>query len=416
MPTDTSTLLVQPFVGERFTAHDRLQDLIAPPYDVITPAARDTLARGAAHNIVRLILPEGNGDKYARAASLVDAWREAGILTRDPAPSVYVIQQEFRTPAGVTLTRTGVIAAVAVEPFAAGRVKPHERTHPEPKADRLALLRSTGTVFDALLFLARDIESVLQGLLSEAVGQPPLCVAEGPNSRLVMWRVSGSAADAISAAASSNALYIADGHHRYETALAYRQERAAADRTLGLIVPLGDPGLVVLPTHRMIRGSRIDVDRVLENLRDWFQLHELPPNVSYVESLATMRERGTTCVVVHRGGNALELLLKQDAKLADLPFATEPTVATLDVARIDELVVKRLVEAAGEGAQVGHTPRADEVIDAVLRGDVAAGVLLNPLSVEHVLRVADAGASMPQKATYFYPKVPSGLVFLGLTT
>ena len=407
--------LVAPFAGERFVARDRLSDLIAPPYDVISPQERAALARQDAYNIVHLILPEGNGDRYERAGELLRQWRAEGVLSLDEDESVYVVQQQFRIPGGKLLTRTGVIGAVAVEAFPNGRVKPHEKTHAGPKADRLELMRTTEAMFEALLMLARDEDAELKRRLHQVVGDPvQVQHAELAGVQVKLWRVSGPDGAAIAEAAGAGPVYLADGHHRYETAIAYMQENVSARRTLGLVVPVGDPGLALMPTHRLIYSDALDVEAVVEGLRSRFHIRELPSDVSYTEQLGELRDRGTACIIVRPGGNALALLLKGGANLGDVPFADEPTVASLDVHRVDELVVRRLLGSGGERARLGYSAESDWVIDEVLGGDAVAGVLLNPVSLEQVLAVADAGAVMPQKATYFMPKVPSGLVMMGL--
>jgi len=403
---------VTPFVGERFADNEKLSDLIAPPYDVISVEERRQLAQRDAHNIVHLILPEGNDDKYERAAALHDEWRTANVLKRDVESSVYVVQQVFRTEAGQIRARTGVITAVAVEPFARGRVKPHEKTHAEPKADRLALLNTTRAMFEALLLLTRDEDGELAQQLAEIVQGEPTARAELDGVGISLWQVTGSGAAAIVRSAGAGALYIADGHHRYETAIAYHKSNPAADRTLGMVVPLADKGLTILPTHRIVYGDMGDFDGFVNVMRDRFHVHELPGDVSATDHLVELKARGTACVIVRPGGNSLALLLKAGAKLGDLPFANERTVASLDVARVDEMVIKSLLAAAGADAHLAYSPDPEEVVQAVVRGAAAFGVLLNATTVEQVLAVADAGAVMPQKATFFTPKVPSGLVVL----
>jgi len=192
----------------------------------------------------------------------------------------------------------------------------------------------------------------------------------------------------------------------------YRGEHPAAERVPALIVPAGDPGLVVLPTHRLVYGAGVNEEALTKALRERFQMRELPSQANYTEELAILKARGTACVVVFPKGRALAYLLKGGANLGDLPFANEPAVASLDVARVDEIVVKRLRTLAGDGSRVGYSPEAHHVIDEVQQGRAVAGVLLNPTDLEQVLAVADAGGVMPQKSTYFMPKVPSGLVIM----
>ena len=403
--------LVMPFAGERYAEQDRVGDFISPPYDVIDPEEWERLAGRDEHNVVRLILPEGGDDRYANAARLLSEWRAAGVLKADEKESVTVLRQEFSTPDG-RLIRTGVIAGVAVEPFATGRVVPHERTHAGPKEDRLALLGATAAMFEALLMVARDTDGALLALLEEAAQKKPLARAELQGVELGAWRVTGKRAEALAEAAGAGPLYIADGHHRYETAVAYRSERPDADRLPALVVPAGDPGLVVLPTHRLVYGKPVDAQALTNDLRERFQMRELPSQANYAEELATLRARGTACVVVLPGGRALAYLLKGGANLGDLPFANEPAVASLDVARVDEIVLKRVRALAGEDSRLGYSADSHPVIDEVQEGQAAAGVLLNPTDLQQVLAVADAGGVMPQKSTYFAPKVPSGLVIM----
>ncbi len=402
--------LVCPFFGERYSDLGRLNSLVAPPYDVISPEQRRVLAERDPHNIVHLVMPEGDGDRYARAARTVRQWRAQGILKRDAEESVYVVRQDYWSPDGRMCARTGLIGAVAVEPFSKGRVKPHVKTRAEPKADRLKLLKATSAMFEALLFIARDESGELGDRLAQASEGEPTARAELEGVHITLWRVSGDLGRAIARVAGQHALYLADGHHRYETALAYKEQNPNADRTLGLVVPLGDPGLTVLATHRIVHGDSVDVDGVIGILQQRFHMRELTPDVDFVQHLSGLRDRGTACAVVRRGGSAVSLLLKAGAKLGDLPFANEPTVASLDVARVDEMVVRPLLASAGKSGSLEYSADAGHVIAQVVSGGAGAAVMLNPTSVEQVLAVADAGAVMPQKATYFTPKVPGGLV------
>ena len=406
--------LVAPFSAERYADLETLSDLIAPPYDVISDEDRAALAEKNAHNIVHLILPEaGEADRYTHAKALLDAWRADGILVPDGDPAVYVVQQSFAIPGGGRRTRTGVIAAVAAEPFVSGRVKPHEKTHEGPKEDRLALMRATDAMFESLFLFARDDSGNLLSLLAASTEQPPTATATLAEVDIAFWRITGGKATAISQAAGETPLYIADGHHRFETTLAYREEAPGAERIPVLIVPVRDPGLVVLPTHRLISGS-LDRKVAVERLRERFRIRDLEAGANYVEELAALKGRGTACVVVLSEGPALALLLKGGTSLGDLPFANEPAVANLDIARVDALVVDVLKDLAGDDAVLTYSANAHEVIDAVRAGKAQAGVLVNATTVEDVLAVADAGAFMPPKSTYFMPKVPSGLVLMPL--
>ncbi len=413
MTDESLPSLVAPFVGERYSDTARMSDLIARPYDVISPDQREGYMMQHEHNIVRLILPEGNGDRYAGAATIRDAWREAGVLQKDDAPSVYVVRQAFSTPDGESHLRTGVIGAVAVEPYATGRVKPHEKTHKGPKEDRLALTRSTRAMFEALLMMARDEDRELQDRLADVTRTDPHVQANLDGVDIAMWQVAGAVASAIAeAAGKQGALYIADGHHRFETAGTYRGENPTADRTLALIVPLGDPGLVVLPTHRLVRGSPIDEAALRGSVDGRFDVSRLDSPDDVQAELAGGDPDSTVCVVALPGPRLFALRLKAGTDLSDLPFHDQPSVLALDVAKIDSLVVDHL-SATGGGKGLAYEASDGAAIEAVTSGRAAAGVLMNPTGLEQVLDVADAGTFMPQKSTYFAPKAPSGLVILG---
>ncbi len=404
--------LVTTFIGERYRNAERWSELVAPPYDVISPEQRRIYRERNEYNIVRLILPGGNGDRYTHAATILQSWRDQNVLVQDPDPAVYVVRQEFETPAGDARVRTGVIGAVAVEPYDRARVRPHEKTHKGPKDDRLALMQSTRSMFEALLMMSRDRSGELRDQLQKATSTEPDVQASLEGVGISLWHVSGPAGEEIArAAADDGLLYIADGHHRYETAEIYRSENPEADRTLGLIVPLGDPGLEVLPTHRIIGGEPVHQSELLAQITDRFDVITLV-SAHDAEAHLSGGTGDTRCVVYFPGPSFLGLSLREGADLSTLTFAGEETVLALDVAKIDNLIVDPIVVLAGMRAKVGYSPSTRMVMQRVYTDGASAAVLMNPTAVEQVLAVADAGAFMPQKSTYFAPKVPSGLVIL----
>ncbi len=400
--------LVAPFRGERYGGGVSLTDVVAPPYDVIGEEERLALAGRHACNVVHVILPQGDGDRYARAAKRLAEWRQGGRLAADPSPGLYVLRQRFTPLDGASHVRAGVVAAVAAEPFASGRVKPHERTHAGPKQDRLDLLRATGTMCEALLMMSRDSTGSLRQMLADVTASPPIAQADLNDVEISLWRVDETRAAPLAAVAGREPLYIADGHHRYETAAAYRAENTAAARTLALIVPLGDPGLVVLPTHRVIPGKRI-ADEVVVRMGDHFVIEPLPTAGDANRALADLAAGPGGCVVVLER-QAFRLTRRKEAQPAALS-GFGPVVASLDVAWADSLVVPPLKQAAG-AEKLSYTPDLEAALRAVRAGEAGAAVLLNPPALEDVLAVADAAGFMPPKATFFTPKVPSGLVFL----
>ncbi len=409
--------LVVPFRGERYGAVARLSALIAPPYDVISQAERARLAALDAHNIVHVMLPERapGSDRYEHAAALLAQWRGAGVLVRDGDPAVYVMAQDFALPSGERRTRVGMFAAVSAEPYETRRVRPHERTHSGPKADRLALLRATATNVESIFLLSPDPDRALAAALSEVVTKSaPDARAELGGVGIRFWAVGGEAASRLPHLASRLPLYIADGHHRYETAVTYARERPGgeADRVLAFVVPAGDPGLAILPTHRVVFGSGRDATKLIAQWRTWFDVGRVAPCADRLERLGQLSRGGrTACIVAFPDGNDVSLVLKPDAPLDQVPeLGRTPAVRALDVARIEALVVQAILGAGTATPSVTYTADARAAFDAVRTGGAAVAVLLEAPKVEEVFAVADAGDVMPPKSTYFVPKVPSGLV------
>ncbi|HEX4561314.1 MAG TPA: DUF1015 domain-containing protein [Gemmatimonadales bacterium] len=403
--------LVLPFRGERY-ARASLDAVLAPPYDVISHDSRKTLAARDPHNIVHLILPEAAvaEEKYAHAAHLLAEWRKAGVLAVDPGPSVYVVAQDYTLPSGEHRTRVGMLAAVSAEPYDTKRIKPHEKTHAGPKADRLALLKETQTGLESIFLLAPDADRGLTKALLEVTKTKPAAqgTLDGVGHRL--WVVTGKAGDQLAERASAGALYIADGHHRYETAVAYARENPKADRVMAFIVSAHDPGLVVLPTHRVIYGAGRDVSHLIEQWKLWF---EVTPGGYRADPVAELARAGATqpACFVALPDDGYTLVLRSNAPLDDVPaLGASPALRSLDVAVIEPLVVKQILGAGTSTPTLTYTPDAKAALDAVRNGRAAASVLLNATKVSQVVAVADAGEVMPQKSTYFVPKVPAGLV------
>ncbi len=390
---------------------DRLSVLIAPPYDVIDPTERARYSGVDRDNIVHVMLPEAppegpDDDRYRVAAERLAAWRSSGVLRRDLQPVLYVLAQDFTLPTGERRTRRGVFAAVAAEGYEPRRIRPHERTHAGPKADRLALLRATATNIESIFLLAPDPDRALANAVAQVSEGTPDATAELNGVGIRLWIVR----DPSHFPLPQSPLYIADGHHRYETASAYALENASADRVLALIVSAQDPGLVVLPTHRVIFGTGRELERMLPRWRDWFDVQPLAAGRDPVSVLASLGRDRTACLVADRS-RLLVLLLKDGALPDRVPSLAQSTaVRDLDVARIESLVVKEILGAGTSTPIVRYVADAKEALGMVQQGGAAVAVLLNPTKVEQVFAVADAGDVMPPKSTYFVPKVPSGLV------
>jgi len=395
---------------------DRLSSLIAPPYDVIDPAERTRYSGLDRDNIVHVMLPEAppgkpEDERYGVAAERLAAWRRHGVLRRDARPSLYVLAQDFTLPTGERLTRRGVFAAVAAEGYEPRRVRPHEKTHAGPKADRLALMRATATNIESIFLLAPDPDRSLANAVAAVTQGNPDASAELNGVGIRLWIVRDPSRFPL----PQSPLYIADGHHRYETASAYALENSSADRVLALIVSAQDPGLAVLPTHRVIFGAGRDLDRLLPRWREWFDVQPLAAGRDPVAVLASLGRDRTACLVADPS-RVLVLLLKPGALPDRLPsLAQTAAVRELDVARVESLVVKEILGAGTATPIVRYVADAAEALRLVQQGGAAVSVLLNPTKVEQVFAVADAGDVMPPKSTYFIPKVPSGLVLRPLS-
>ncbi len=390
--------------------------MIAPPYDVIDQAERARYAGADRDNIVHVMLPEAppgkpEDDRYGVAAERLAAWRRDGVLRRDARPALYVLAQDFTLPTGERLTRRGVFAAVAAEGYEPRRIRPHEKTHAGPKADRLALMRATAMNIESIFLLAPDRDRALANALAVVSQGTPDATAELNGVGIRLWIVR----DASRFPLPDSPLYIADGHHRYETASAYALENRSADRVLALIVSAQDPGLAVLPTHRVIFGAGRELERLLPRWRDWFDVQPLAAGRDPVTTLASLGVDRTACLVADPA-RVLVMLLKPGALPDRVPSLAQSTaVRELDVARIESLVVKEILGAGTSTPIVRYVADAQEALNLVQHGGAAVSVLLNPTKVAQVFAVADAGDVMPPKSTYFIPKVPSGLVLRPLS-
>jgi uncharacterized protein (DUF1015 family) len=412
---------------------DGLASVVSPPYDVISPEGRAALAARDPHNVVHLILPEGEGDsKYAHAATLLARWRNEGALVRDDEPAFYRLDQTFLppgAPAGArAITRRGFLALVELVPFADRVVLPHERTLSGPKEDRLKLFRATKTNLSPGFMLYRDPGRTLDAPL--ATGEPiaRFSTPDGVESVLAKVRAP-DAVRAIVEGVSRSTLLIADGHHRYETALRYSQEIGAAHPSastraehrffMTFLTNGDDPDLVVFPTHRHVHSlAAFSYDEMLRRSAGAFTVAELPPGAgadTLLEALRAAKRSGPSVVAAARDGRAALLTLRGDVDLGAHPtLGRHPAVLRkTDVAVLHAGVLEHVLGITPE-AQAAKTnlwyPQDAAAALAELRagrGDVL--FLMNATPVADVREVAEAGEVMPQKSTFFHPKVPTGL-------
>jgi len=393
------------FRGERYADPATLAARLAPPYDVISPPQRQELVARDPFNIVNVDLPvaEEGTDPYATAARLLADWRGRGVIVRDGEPCAYVLRTSGRFPDGATRERTGVFLAVSAEPFSKGRVLPHERTHAKAKEDRRRLMHATGANLSAVFLLAPDSSGALTRALGDVTAREPWARCAAIGSDQAIWVVRGKEAQHLAEVAGAEPVYVADGHHRFETSVLFRDEapaawRDGAARTLSHVVSFKDPGLVILPTHRLLEGPPVDPAAFLSAARACFT--EAPAGVE------------PTLSVVFRGGKEVALKVRADATWPSSGGQpVHPAVRALEVAAADVLAIG--VAAAsllGGVPALRYTADAAEARAEGRAGRCACAVILPPTRLEAVRRVADAGQIMPPKSTFFAPKVPTGVV------
>ena len=392
--------MIRPLAGLRYDpAHvGDVGRVLAPPYDVISPAEQTALYGRSPQNVVRLILPR-EPDRGAASARTLRAWVESGVLVREPEPAIYLYSQQFSLPDGSTRRRDGIICRLRLEDFSRGIVRPHERTLPGPKADRLAILRATGANLSPIMGLYdRPGEPVRELVGAAALGPPVIDVSSWHQ----LWPITDAAAiERVTAALADETVIIADGHHRYETALAYRDEQRgneAARYVLAYLANMEEEGVVILPTHRLVPGPLSLEPAVLEaRLRERFTVEPLP-------AVGCRSPGEIDCLLPHRRVR-LRARPEATARLAHLP----PALRTLDVSLLHGLVLGPLLRV--ETARLAFTHEDEEAAEAVADGRAAAAFLLNPPTMTEVRAVCLAGELMPEKSTYFFPKLATGLVF-----
>jgi uncharacterized protein (DUF1015 family) len=392
-----------------------LQDVVAPPYDVIDPRQREELGARSPYNVVRIDLPEGEPDPYAIAADTLERWREDGVVVQDDAPALWTLTQDYTGPDGRKLTRHGVFARVRVEDYGPGRIRPHERTHPGPKEDRLRLTRATKANLSPIFSLYDDPSHAADAVRDAAQPFAETTDDDGTVNRL--GRVTDRAViERFQQALGSAELLIADGHHRYETARVYADEVGGEGPhryVLMCLVALQDEGLTIFPTHRLIRDTTPQTQEALgTRLKELFDVEPIeqsqlrPPDgegpltMGYIDShfkrafRLTLKDRATA-----------------DKALAGMP---EP-YRHLDTAVLEALVLKGPLGLTEDDIAhlngLGYSRTDDEALQLVMSAEYDAAFFLRSTPVQQVRDIAAAGVNMPPKSTYFFPKVPTGLLF-----
>jgi uncharacterized protein (DUF1015 family) len=436
--------IIAPFRGLHYNPAKvpNLIEVVTPPYDVIRPVEREVFAARHPYNMVHLILPQAlPGDdrlqnRYTRAGALFRQWERDEVLVRDQAPAFYYWETEFQH-AGRSFTRAGLAALVRLESLSGGGIRPHEQTFSAAKADRLELLKAAQANFSPIFSIFPDPANRVVSLLKAGLPEAPLMAFEdtlGYVQRL--YPVTGpETVQAVHRAVREMTLFIADGHHRYETSLNYqklmkqRYPQAAPEApfnyTLMYLSNMFDPDLLILMAHRLLGGPRLknfEESWVMGRLKEFFEIVSLPAAHEFGEdyegflqqSLAEVPAGESAFILLGFGRKAWRLIMRPGVRQSILARQMHPALAQLDVAVLNYLIFEKVLgldaKAQDDQETCKYTSKISEVVAAVTKGEARLAFLLNPTRIEQVQEVASAGLIMPRKSTYFYPKVMSGLI------
>ena len=427
---------ILPFSAWRYAA-DRvaISDVVTQPYDKISPAMQEEYYKASPYNLVRIILGKrlpGDGDPenvYTRAAASFRNWRQNGILRQDSQPSLYTYSQTFAVPGTSTQAeRRGFIAVGKIEEYSAGVVFRHEQTLSKPKADRLNLLRATRAHFGQIFMLYNGSGKV--DALLECQRAADIEVTDEYSVVHRVWRVSDHAVIArVQEEMKQRKLIIADGHHRYETALGYRNERRAAagndnpapyDSVMMTFVDMDRPGLVVLPTHRVVFGlASFSAVEFQAHARNYFNVEGVDAAVDAARATVILRQAGLSGTALLAVGAERAFLLHTPKALGTHLFAGfSLRQQALDVVQLHRCVLESVLRISEEAIRnqqnVSYCREAEEALSQVRSGKAQMAFLMNPVRMEQVRDIAFAGEVLPQKSTDFYPKLLSGLTIYAL--
>jgi uncharacterized protein (DUF1015 family) len=427
---------ISPFQAWRYDpARTSLASVVTQPYDKITPEMQERYHRSSPYNLVRIILGKAeSGDDdgnnlYQRAAGYFREWRQSGVLTQDREPSIYGYAQRFEMPGehGPRVERRGIIALGRIHDYSENVVFRHEQTLAKPKADRLRLLQATGAHFEQLFMLYDDPQQQIEAMLPWH--QAPIAeVADDYGVANRLWRFSDAELiKRVRTAFADRKLIIADGHHRYETALAYRDEQKASSSGHGprqseyvvmTYVNMHSPGVVILPTHRVIHNlAGFDAERFAQRAGEFLDVEPLAPAQSASALAEQLRAAGPNRILAVTGKRDY-LLRGTSEKLGSLLAALSQRQRSLDVVWLHKILIERVLglseQAIREQKHVAYLRDAEQAIAHVRSREAEVAFLMNPVTVGQMRDVALAGEVMPQKSTDFYPKLLSGLTIYAL--
>ena len=439
---------IQAFHGVRYDLGHvgSLSDVVAPPYDVIDDELQKKLYERHPANTVRLILNRAEpGDseeaKYERAAQFLKNWSREGVLRPESQAAVYCYQQQFAWE-GQEFTRCGFMSRVRLEPFGTGKIYPHEETHSAAKADRLKLTTACKTNLSQIFGVFPDEANEAREILQAAIaGATPLEATDDLQVKHRIWPITDvNVIGRLSALLDPKPIFVADGHHRYETACNYRQQLGGADLPAGhpanfvlmMCVGMSDPGMIVLPTHRLFRGiPPLSSDTLIEKMGDHFQTRVVGTGTelasSVWEEIATADNQGQLGLFASQDRKWVlaQITPAGQQKMAEIASEHSPEWQSLGVSILHRLLMETLLEA-GQLPKPMYVHAVDELIENLKSGDTVGrdatgqqgqggefplAALVMPATLSHVRQISELGERMPAKSTYFYPKLLSGLVF-----
>ncbi|MFC2021769.1 DUF1015 domain-containing protein [Chloroflexota bacterium] len=429
---------IRPFRGVHYN-ESLIKDwsaTICSPYDIITPQQQQELYLRSEYNFVRLEfgreLPQDTAtdNKYTRAAATLQQWLKQGILEIDETPAIYLHNQYF-THQGREYKRRGIITRVRVEEWDKMVVRPHEGTQAEPRTDRVSLLWALQANTSPILALFEDRGQQISSLLAaQERSKPQISLRSVNGESHYVWAITEpEVINQIGNSLAEQPLYIADGHHRYESALAYQHERraysplASGDEAFNFVmmtlVDFSDPGLIILPPHRLVRGiSKSILNGLMPKLQAFFEIDELPLGMPGVWQQVDHLLTETSEIRLILFGLALDRLfvlrLRDLAAVSQMmPYFHSELYKRLDVSIVDHIVLEKLLELSGDKEKALLTFSYDrlDAVNRVLVQEYQLALLLSPVRAEVIKAIADVGDKMPRKSTYFYPKLPAGLIF-----
>lgn len=407
---------IRPIKALRYTEQAGLLSLnVCPPYDIISADEREALVKGSPYNLVRLEKPEGD-NKYENASALLEEWLEQGVLERDENECIYVYGEDFEVK-GERYSLKGIICLCRLYPFSEGIVLPHENTLSGAKADRFELMKTTKCNFSSIYGLYVDDEAKITSVVQAAAARAPEhCFTDDEGVTHSLWRIEDEDdIDGIVAAMAEKQIFIADGHHRYETAVKFRDYLAERDEcpenrdyVLMTLVDMDNDGLVIFPTHRLIHSMEIDKAALISALEGEFEVTECDSVKSAEAILARYTDR--KAFGLYTGGEGFTLLVLKETPVTE----GDGGLSALDVSVLHDLILEKHlgIDKENMAAQrnLRYTRDITEAVESVKKGESAAAFILNATKVSEIKSVSLAGNKMPQKSTYFYPKLKTGLV------